>query len=219
MAYAIAGNSVCQVTCRGRLFGQEVMNVFHWRVDSGGGVIPDGAAFLGDFFAELSVVDTWFTKYLACLAPNIQNINADFQWIDLDRFVKRNFIVAGGGAAVHIPTTANNAAVILLRADIADKRSLGVKHIPGLGGSAVAAGVLTGGITAALGDFGQQAILPVDVGARTMNPIVFGRARPEYTDKHGVLHPAIPKSYRLITSYTVEDTARVMRRRTVGLGI
>lgn len=219
MSYAIAGNSVCQLTLRSTLFGQEVMNTFHFRLDLAGGALPDGAAFLSDFNDMLAVADTFYDTYMLTLPVQCQNIYADLQWIDPDRLMMRSFVVGPQGATVHVPTTANLASALELRGDIADKRSIGTKHIPGLGGVAVAAGIVQAALIAELANFGIQATLPVGIGGRTMTPIIFGRARAQYTDKHGVVHPPIGKSYRPITAFRVQTTARVMRRRTVGVGI
>jgi len=217
--YSVSGDSVCQVTFRGTLFGQTVMNTFHYRLDAAGGVLGTAGAFLDDFNGALDVAGGFYTKYVDCLPPQLSAISADLQWIDRDRFVKRTFSVAAAGTFVHTPTTANLSACIELRANIADRRSIGTKHIPGLGGNAVAAGLLTGGLTAQLEAFVAECCLDVAAAGRTMRPIVFGRARLGYTDRHGVVHPPIPTSYREIVSGTVQTTARVLRRRTVGLGI
>lgn len=219
MGYAVTANSVMQVTLRGTLFNQTVMNTFHYRVDSGGGVLADGAAALSQMNDALGIPDSFYDTYQRVLPPQVVNIIADLQWIDPDRFVKRTFPVWPLGTGAFTATTPNLSAVLELRGDIADKRSIGTKHIPGLGGVAVAGGLVQAALLADLEEFGQQARLPQTVGGRTMTPIVFGRARAAYTDKFGVLHPAIGKSYRPITEFTVQTTARVMRRRTVGLGI
>lgn len=219
MPYAISGNSVCQTTVQATLFGQTVMNVFYWRLDLAGGNLIDGSAFLPDFDNALQAGGGFVEKYVLCLPALVLNIKADHQWVDPDRFVKRSFVWGPIGGFTHIPTTANLSAVVELRGDIADKRSIGTKHIPGLGGTAVASGLVTVPLLNQLDDFGLEATLPVTVGTRTMTPIIFGRARAAYTNKHGVVVPAIGKSYRTITAYNVPTTARVMRRRTVGLGI
>jgi len=217
--YVIAGNAVCQVTVRSRLFNQVVMNTFMYRLDSAGGVVADGAAFLSDFHDELAGAGQLYELLLDCYSPQVTLINADLQWIDIDRFRKRTFVVGPQGSAGWISTTANLAATVELSGDVADKRGRGVKHIPGLGGTAVVSGLLDPAVVATLEDFALGATLPVTVGTRTMTPIVFGRARPSYVNKHGVTVPAIPKAYRIITNFAVPSTVRVMRRRTVGGGI
>jgi hypothetical protein len=217
--YAVSGNSVCQVTMRCTLFNQVVMNVFDYRLDLAGGTVAEGAAFLSDFNDALSAGGGFYETYIGCLPAQCVNIEADLQWIDLTRFVKRTFFVNPLGSFSHVPTTANLSAVLQLRGNIADKRSIGTKHIPGLGGTAVAAGLVTAGLLGQIEEFRDQAVLDVAVGVRTMTPIIFGRARPSYVNKHGVTIPAIPKSYRVVTTGSLHNTARVMRRRTVGLGI
>lgn len=217
--YAISGNAVCQVTLFGTLFGQTVMNVFHYRLDLAGGTVAAGGAFLQDFNDALNAGGGFYETYVNSLPAQVLNIRADLQWIDPDRFIKRTFVVNPTGGFTHIPTTANLAAVIELRANIASRRSVGTKHLPGLGGTGVANGLVTAALMAQIEEFGDQAILDVTVGLRTMRPIIFGRARPAYTKPDGTVMPALPKSYKEVSGYVTHDTARVMRRRTVGLGI
>lgn len=217
--YAVGGNSVCQLTIRSTLFSQTVMNIFHYRLDLAGGVVAAGSAFLSDFNDALQAGGGMFETYINCMPAQVTNIVADLQWVDPDRFVKRTFVVNPLGGFSHVPTTANLASVLELRANIADKRSIGSKHLPGLGGTAVAGGIVQAALLAQIEEFADQCPLSVPVGVRTMRPIIFGRARPSYTNRHGVVIPAIPKSYREVASYVIHNTARVMRRRTVGVGI
>lgn len=217
--YAVVGNSVCQVTLISTLFGQTVMNTFHYRLDLSGGNVAAGSAFLSDFNDALNAGGGLFEQYILCLPTQALNIHADFQWIDPDRFIKRTFVVNPTGGAAHVCTTPNLAAVLELRGNIASRRSVGTKHLPGLGGTAVAAGIVQAELRAQIQELGDQAVLDVAVGGRTMRPIVFGRARPSYTKPDGTVVPALPKSYKDVTGYVDQATARVMRRRTVGLGI
>lgn len=219
MSYSVGANNVLQLTLRGTLFGQTMMNTFHWQQRSAGGTFTDAAAFLSDFNDDLSIADTFYDQWRTCVPALMVNIFADLQWIYPDRFVKRTFVLFPVGGAAHVPTTANLASVITLRGDIASKRSIGDKHLPGLGGNAIALGQVTAGQIAQMEEFGARAIQPVTVGGHVMEPIIFGRPRPEYTDRHGVVHPALPASYIRVTQWISQTTARVMRRRTVGVGI
>jgi hypothetical protein len=218
VSYSIASNSVVQVTLKMTLFNQVVMNTFHYRYEQGLIPITDGAAALSDFNDALDI-DTFYLNYINSLPPQCLNIVADLQWIYPLRYVKRSFNQGPVGGSPNATTVSNMAAALLMRGDTASRRSVGTKHIPGVGGATVAAGLLSAGKVAEVTDFADRAILVQMVGDRIFRPIVYGRARPAYTDRHGVLHPALPTLMTPITAYEVETTARVMRRRTVGLGI
>lgn len=194
------------------------MNTFFYRLDTGA-TITDGGLFLAQFNAALALPVALYEEYLQAIPAQCLNVEADLQWIDLDRFVKQTFTVGAAGEAAVGTTVTNLAAALELRGDKASKRAVGTKHIPGVSGGSVVAGVLGAALIGALQNLGGASLLPVTVATRIMTPIIFGRARPEYTDKHGVLHPALPKSYQVVTGFAVQPTARVMRRRTVGLGI
>ena len=218
MAYAINGNAVCQATFRSRVFGQLCINTFHWRLDLGGGTLTNGSQFLDDFFDELNTPGGFNAKLAAAYGQAVLNVEVDLQWIDPDRFRKNTYVVIGGGLGAWLATTANTSATLELRGDIADKRGRGIKHIPGIGGTAIASGLVAAPTVVALNDLGLAASFDVLVGARIMSPIIFGRARAAYTKPDGTPVPALPKAYRPVTSFIVPQTARVMRRRTVGVG-
>lgn len=218
MAYDIAARSVCQVTIRGTLFNQVVMNTFHYRLDGTSSLI-NGSLFLDNFSAVLTAPGNLIDAWEGVVPAQVINHFLDLQWIDLDRFVKKTYVVGTEGGSPLGTTSTNQAAVLELRADIADKRSISSKHIPGLGGSGIVAGQLSFDKTAEMSTVGEASVLPLTVGTRIMTPIIFGRARAAYTDKHGVVHPAIGKSYREVSQFIVQATARTMRRRTVGVGI
>jgi hypothetical protein len=215
--YAISAQSVCSVTMKSDLFNQQVMNVFHYMLDLPGGTLADGGSFLDSFNARL-VAAGFNDSYTDCLPAQCVTITQDLQWINPDRFVKKTYDVNPAGSFGNT-TISNIAGILMLRGDIAGKSSIGVKHLPGLGGTNVVDGKISAAYKAQLTAFGTLALAPVTVGARTMTPIIFGLPFPAYVNKKGKAIPAKPLTKRFVTQFTVEDTSRVMRRRTVGLGI
>ncbi len=131
MAYPIASNSVVQVTTRGLLFNQTVMNVWHWRWEQGTTPITDGANALEDLQAALEA-SGWRDSYQAMLAPQVINIYWDFQWIHPTRYVKRTNVLGPSGTAPDATTVTNLAAALEFRSDIATRRGSGTKHIAGI---------------------------------------------------------------------------------------
>jgi hypothetical protein len=209
--------SVVQATFRGLLHGQLVMNTFHYTPQTAGGV-TGGGAFLDDMFDVLNAVDGMCVRWKAILSSSVTLLECDLQWIYPDRFIKRTYTIGANGDNDNTTTT-NLATVISLRGNQADKRSIGTKHIPGLTAALCDAGLIQPAQYALADDLCVRAILPITVGTRVLDPIVFGRARAAYTDPDGTVHPPLPVSKRVITTYIVQQTARVMRRRTVGVGV
>jgi hypothetical protein len=201
---------------RAFLFGQRVMNTFYYMFTSGA-PLTDGSAFLDDFNVALEGAGGVYDAWKGCVSSDVINITADLQWISPSRYVKKTYIVGPVGDLGGTALT-NTASVLTMRSVIADRRSLAHKHLPGLPNGEATGGIISGALSGALDNLGSQLALDVAVLGRTMSPIVYGRARPAYTDKHGNLHPALPESKRLIDSWIVSDTARTMRRRTVGVG-
>jgi len=214
--YTVPSLAVCSVSLRAFLFNQRVMNTFYYQFTAGAN-ITDGAAFLLDFNGQLDAGGQLYDAWKGCVSSDVINITADLQWITPTRYVKRTFIVGPVGD-LGGTTLTNVSSVVTLRSSRADRRSLAHKHLPGVPSGEVANGLISGALSGALDNLGDQASLDVTVGARTMSPVVYGRPRPAYTDKHGNFHPALPESIRLIDTHIVGDTARTMRRRTVGVG-
>lgn len=218
MAYAIASNSVVQLTVRSKLFNQTVINTFHWRWEVGTVPITDGASALDDLEGELEA-NAWRDSYQAMLAPQCLNGVADLQWIHPTRYQKRSYVFFPAGSNPLDTTVTNLAAALEFRADIATRRAQSTKHIPSVGGLTTVGGLLNNGFLGTMDDFRVVHMLPIALLAGTFRPIIYGRARPAYTDSHGVVHPALPVSTLPITTSESKDTVRVMRRRTVGVGI
>jgi len=218
VAYAIPSNAIMQGTFRGQLFNQTVMNIFHWRWEQGATPIADGNAFYTAFHSEL-VAAGLPALYAAMLPPEVISIKLDLQWISPLRYRKVTFDSTSPGNAGFDTTVTNLQSALQFNGDRSGPRYTGVKKIPGLGGTAVDEGLLTPDVTGPLHDFAEQYKLGVGITAGFMRAVVYGRARAAYTDCKGVEHPALPEQSIPITGYSIGETARVIRRRTVGLGI
>lgn len=105
--------------------------------------------------------------------------------------------------------TGNNAGVITLRTDKAGRSQVSNKHIGPLPSDAMAIGNVTGAWNIKANVLGEALINPISpVAPVAYDPIIY--------HKNG--DGAVQKS-DLIASYALQTTVRVMRRRTVGLGI
>lgn len=217
MAYAITSGSVVQMTLRGILFDQVVMTTFHYRLDLTGPLANGGVA-LDDINTQLQGVGNMLDDYSAAMPPEWVSDDYDLQWIYPLRFVKRTY-TNGFPNGTGIGTTMTNAsAALLVRGEAATKRSVATKHLPGVGGGSINAGMLSGAYLAGAGAIKAQVQANVVAAGRTYTPIIWGRPRAAFT-KCGRDFPALDPLYTPITNAVLQDTARVQRRRTVGLGI
>lgn len=219
MAYAISNGAVLQATIRGKLHGQTVMNVFHWRWDQGATPITDGQAFLNQIHAALDVAGGHWSLY-AEIVPTTWTLGVvDYQWIVPTRFRKVSAIPGQANGLNTASTTANLAVVTEFNGDKAGKRFQCVKHYPGVGGTNIVNGLLNPNVVGAMQDFGLKYLDPVVSGDGLLMPIVYGRPRAGFTDSDGVVHPPLPELKTVLTGLDPKNTVRVVRRRTVGVGI
>lgn len=217
MAYPINANDVFMATLRGFLFGQEVMTTLHYRYAPGSPVITNGSVALDDLFAVLDGPGDVLDDFISAMPPQFGEFRLDLQWIYPLRYRKQTYTpstVVGTGDAT---TVTNLAACITLAGQTADKRSLSNKHIPGVGGDTTDSGFLSAPYKAQLGGYATQIQADLVTGTKFFEPIIFGRPRAAFT-KCGRDYPALPVSRVDVYTATVQDTARVQRRRTVGLG-
>lgn len=206
MPYVVTNGSVAAITLHGKHENQQVMNVFHYRVSSGGS-LTDGRAALQALMNAVKADDKLAKVWTAALSVKATQLKMRGQWISPTRF---GFLeealdpAVGGEAGDAMPV--NLAASITRRTDNAGRDQVGTIHMPAIPTSFVLNGILTAGALTAYGDVLTQALevlTTVDPAAEWF-PILFHRTAPSVAQQ--------------LTGGTVQPTARVMRRRTVGLG-
>ena len=215
MAYLIAANAVAEVTVESLLFGQEVQTTWHYQND--GPAIADGAAALAQLSLGFEGGTGPYDPYLACLASDVQVQRVKYQWIFPDRFrpiYTTPSVLVGQGAATETP---NTACVLTLTGDIADRRGIANKHLPGLPANAMLNGLVSTIQKTFMDTLGNASKEFFTAGAQVYLPIIYGRERAAF-EKCGRVYPALPVSKRPITGHLINPYVRVMRRRTVGLG-
>lgn len=203
MSYTISNGAVLQTLFRGTLYGQDVMNTFHYVYD--GPVIPSGLLALINISSVNATMQANMALWRDCVSADVIDMRIVVQWIFPLRF--RAFTtpmvpnIGNGGASL----TANTASVVTLVADQASRHGIGNKHLPGLPTGSLDNGFLTNGQVVSNQDFGTamaSSILGFMGGA--LHPVIYNRAA--------------PASSLLVVGAEVNPTVRVQRRRTVGLG-
>jgi len=207
------------VTFRGRLCGQTTMTTFNYAVaEIEAGPVPSNVLAITDFNTAIVVAGNLKPDYMDAMPQNYELVAIDYQWIVPLRYRKQTILFGDFGTNEVDAETANLAGVFTLHGERAGRRFIANKHLPGLAGADVANGILGGPQLARLTAVKTQALANVVGGGVTWVPVIYGRYIAPYT-KCGVAKPGQPQLLTTVTGGDVWDTVRVMRRRTVGVGI
>lgn len=151
-------------------------------------------------------VQDYQTPYLACLPATYTLLEIRAQRFKPTRSAYSSvFPVGAVGTNAGAATTANDAAVITYRTAFAGKGQRGNMHIGPMPDAGAAAGLITNAYKATLGVLGNAMLasfIPPGSGSLCV-PIDYHKAS---------------NLFDLWQSFRLGDTARIMRRRTVGIG-
>lgn len=203
-SYSVVAGSIMETVLYGLSSGQVTMNVFHHTVESS---VSDGIASL-----EASI-NTWrgaadrVDKYLAMCSEDftIQSVSA--QWIFPTRY--RRVVQSTGGDPGLIASPAlppNVQATIEWTGFAAGRGVSGATRVAGIPVNANINGTWVGASRTAALSFGLLMSSPyTTIAGDRFLPITYHRANPALSQR--------------IYFWEEKDSLRVLRRRTVGLGI
>lgn len=208
MAEAAVGD-IYFVTYKGLLSAQTILNTFAYRLQAIDGnptveTIYDGMdQLLNATAGELK------DKLADCLPDDYDFVEARIQKVAPQRMDAKVYDLApAGGNFGFAASTANLAGVILRRGEVATRKAQSTLHLPyadketGLANGLVSANYKT--VAGALATY-LKADITLPTTTNTLRPVIYNRtSSPNFT---------------AITRTEVMPTLRVMRRRTVGLGI
>jgi hypothetical protein len=198
---------IVSVTYWGTLFSQRVMNVLHYRVtvDSTDPTYVGAAAALA--FAMGSGAVSPGLAMLAAQGPQYTLDEIRVQKVNglRERYVSASFGLPGTHA--DDVTSPNVSAVLLKKSASVSRRGLGTFHLPGIPETGYAAGYLTP----------AYQILINAIGARLLNPVT--PVLEALVVQPVIWTPTGDPIYYPVIGTTLVTTLRIMRRRTVGLGI
>lgn len=201
--------SVIEASMRGVHFGQQTLNIFHYavtQVSTTGDLINELDDFL-TVFAGLGA-GTFRTNFIACMPETYNLTEIRAQQVSLIRSRSTSIIVAGGQQGLKSPAiSANISASITLQTDRGGRTQVGGKRMATGGTDEVQNGLITPAHQVSLSAFCSNILAPINVaiGAGQYTPVIWHRgAGATVSDP--------------ITSAFPQNTARVMRRRTVGVG-
>lgn len=212
MADAVVGDMFL-LTANGVYAQQRIMLTHNYRliaIDPGITVELATSTLIKGVRAGAGGSDLWETKYLAALPPQYTLDNWQAQLIEPQRFVPVNFTRNVAGTHAGDTETGNQAAVITLRTEKSGRNQVSNKHIGPIPQDVAVQddGLVTAAYKTILGTL-ATALLANYQDAATgaiFQPVINHHTSPVVT-------------YDPLKTYVLGSTLRVMRRRTVGLGI
>jgi hypothetical protein len=206
MGYSVDPTSVVEVTIRGLMADQRIINTFHYSMTTPLTTdISDGLNELGQIVTEFdSVVCSPLTNLLTT-ELFVDSIRA--QWIWPTRFAYFEGPSTTGGGTLAPPALPTGASLVLRRrGSLAGRHSQGRVFLAGVKTSQVVGSVLTSAADSAwiaiAGCIGQS--FTTATSMNVYNPIVLNRTAPNLS--------------QLVTQVYVDDIIRYQRRREVGKG-
>lgn len=203
MPYEVSDGAILEATIVGNHEGERTMSVFHYRLTSTLG-LPDGDAAIDLFNIEWNDLTDFVGAYVTALSTTWNAVQAVYQWIYPTRFHRRTkTLTADTGVVAGLSLPPNVSVAITKTSEKATRRSRGTLHMPAVPSAYVTAGLVLPIGKAAYDDL--AGFMPVLYQTGTFVPILFNRNQPNLSEQ--------------IVEGRTEETSRVNRRRTVGLGI
>lgn len=212
MGRPVNQNAKMEVTSRCSMQGQTILNVWHYTLTGGAAGTYDGDAIQAALRSEigLAVADDLPMLMRAFTNEAVDFLDLRYQWIWPTRYSPvYSGTGSGPGAIAETPLPANVAATTTITTEVAGPAGRGSKHWGGLSITDLDAGFITATLKGHLDNVMQlmgQVVTPaMGAGGNSLVPIVYHRAAP---------NASYPWS-----QFIHQNTSRVMRRRTVGVGI
>lgn len=208
----INANDIIRITYFSTAFNQRILFHMDYRVGNpptGSGTTQQQLDVLCDLFAATGT-GTYLDAYRGMLGDNVTVNTVRAQVIYPIRSAFEEDVISLAGLSPEGPcTTPNVCAVATFRTALAGRKQISNKHIGPIAAAGYDLGRLTSQLQTDLGDFVEKWKLPaVDANNGGYNPGIYHRAGDGPAQK-----------FDPITAGTGQTTVRVMRRRTVGVGI
>jgi hypothetical protein len=200
-------NGVVELTVRGTLLNQTFLSIFHYRVATQSTIqsVPLESLQFAQHMATIAP-GSFIQSYADLIPSNATVLEVRAQEIFPLRWAPRSVPLSLPGSGLGT-TVSNLSAVITKRTDLAGRKFRGSVHVP-LSPANVADGEVNAGYKALMVAFSADLVSAqtVATGGGVYQPAIYHRFDPNNPSTDVV--EGLP-----------QDTARVMRRRTVGLGI
>ena len=207
MPYVIGPNAVVAITLRGKHEFQDVMSIFHYRYN-GSQQITDGAAALNSIWTHFNGAGGMFGIWVSCLSSKVTQLEARLQWITPSRFayVSKTDPAKVQGAVGGDAMPVNTAVSITKRTQNAGRSEVGTLHMPGVPQLWIVNGILQQAGVDQYAGLAAKMLEAISTVAPAMEllPVLFHKSSPDVSPQ--------------FVNTSLQGFARVMRRRTVGLG-
>jgi hypothetical protein len=208
MSTVIAGDNVL-VTFNGEVSGQRIMSTFGYVISSVTGSFDDSALAIA-FQSAIAAAGKLEDAYLACCPSNYTRGLMWWQIIRPGRVIQRKLTMTSvGNNSGEIADTPNVAAVLLRRGDTANRKNISTLHVP----SPTTSNWIDGG------KWTVQALNALNPLCTEVGRVYSLTGGTTCTLSPSILNGPLSSNVTPITAVSVMETVRVMRRRTVGLGI
>lgn len=210
MAQPVALFDILELRILGRMNNQRLMNVLHYRLERVGASVLDGIEVISKMNEKLMSPVGGVIEVLRGMSnPAWSYEGCVYQWIHPNRYVSvRINDGAGAGLLAGVALPQNVASVLTKRSQFGSRHGIGSIHLGGMGAGDVTNGLLTVTRISKSVELADVLTVSVDmsdlVADAEMEPIILNKAAPaDSYDFHDI---------------TIQNTVRVQRRRTVGLG-
>lgn len=200
--------SVVYVQYSGRMFNQTIINGFHYATGTADPTtsLLDDLQGVVDYFNSATIGDP-LIPYLGCMPENyfLGRVSAQQVYPVRSRVVAAFTDQQGTRPTAN---TANQAAVVTYQTDLGGRDQISSNHFPMSDQDSVA-GLVQAGLKTNIDLFAEiRRTFFSPVGSQaSLNPCIYHRG------------PNANPKFHLITAHVVQNTSRVMRRRTVGVGV
>ena len=208
--YTPSKQSIIAATLTMRMNGQTLMNTMHYQPDgSETGTFSDGAAVLDDFATKIDEAGVGWSFLMGVFTSTVlEMVELKLQFVYPVRYAYKTYPAATAlGTQPGDALPQNVAAALTFQSNRAGRHEHGTLKIGGLPSSAVVGGNVDGPTRAhisSLGDFLKETA-EIPAAGFTYKGIIYRRTSPSTSSD--------------ISHNSVGTSARVNRRRTVGLGI
>lgn len=209
MANTVQAADIIELTMMGKYENNDVQNKFHYACISVSGAAQSSASVFAALDANLSGV-AGLVNLMRLLAPSNYTLRVNrYQVIHPVRQVAYPIVKNVGGLNTYTTLTGNIAFALTKRGDLAGRKYISTTHVIGT----TAEDLIDGGkITAA------AQTLAENIAAFMDNQVSITVGGVDYEFGPVIFHPTDPSNPTPITSVLVQDTVRVMRRRTLNVG-
>lgn len=202
MPTPLSNNATVQVVINSALNGQAILNVLHYRFN---GTAPDYTLAMASLNAAIKGTGGIIDNLLSCMSNEAQIVSIWSQPIYPVRYRAVPEPVGGNGLTLGEAMPQNVAAVLTKQSESAERWGIGSFHIGGIARDSVTGGNINVGLTTPMNVLGLQLTQSFEDGEFQFTPILWS--------------PRTPARQTPWNLFKVQRTVRVMRRRTVGVGI